>query len=103
MKMIWTTIVGVSGTTDSSVLGEGIEAFVWMAAQASSVDEFTKRIEHTLHELQLNLITLEEIHTAEEADETDPRSEELSELVLRVRADEHHVAYGKFYRSIHHT
>jgi hypothetical protein len=93
----------VSGRTDSSVLGEGIEAFVWMAAQASSVDEFTKRIENTLYELQLDLIALEEIRTAEEADKTDLRSEELSELIARVRADEHRVAYGKFYRSIHHT
>ena len=40
-------------------------------ASTSNVDEFIKRIEHTLHELQSALITLEEIRTAEDANETD--------------------------------
>ena len=98
MEKIWTSLVKVSGTKNSLILHGHADAFVWVAAAAPNVDEYKQSVEGAFQELELVVLSFEEIRTAEEVEAAEDDSDELQALISTIRNRQRPIAYGRFYR-----
>jgi hypothetical protein len=98
MSDIWTSLVKVSGDRNNLILCGHTSAYVWMATDAPDPREFRNRVEEALRRLELQLVSMEDIFTAKEAETIDAPSLELNELIAEARKDPGRASYGQFYR-----
>jgi len=97
---IWVGLTDVSKNDDCELNLDGAGAFVWWATQASSEEEFLRKLTKGLEHYKLALIEVERIRSFDESDEV---SEDFYEMVERARQNPEWVCFGTFNTYPHHT
>jgi hypothetical protein len=88
----------ISGEKHNPILLGFTDAYVWIAVNAVSAEQFQRYVNVELQNLNLRAVALEEIRTAEEVESSDDPSHELLTLISRARREGDCLIMGSFYR-----
>ena len=99
MSQAWVGLTEVSKDEGCELDFHGVAAFVWWASQADSEERFLAKLKNALTYYRLVLI---EITGVRRFEDTDDVSDELFEMVQRVRENEKWTLFGTFFSYPHH-
>jgi len=99
LSEVWIGLTDVAKVEGCGLDFDGVGAFVWWATQADSEEVFLRKLRSALEYYKLVLLEAKEIRKFGESEDV---SEELYEMVERVRENEKWTLFGTFHTYRHH-
>jgi hypothetical protein len=99
LSEVWIGLTEVAKADRCELDFHGVAAFVWWATQADSEEVFLRKLSRAMEYYKLVLLEAKEIRRFGDSENV---SEELYEMVERVRDNENWTLFGTFHTYRHH-